>query len=211
MAATDQNYRSQRILDIVFAVSCVLMLASLLWMFVDDYNRDFKKVQKHFRLVDDTLTVRGMLEKLPDVAAVTAASEKVAEKRAALAKIKSSDESAYRSLYLAKAKQEAKYQSIKADYDSYVSLWNIEIDRAGDVNNTAEQERSRKSAEKLRKDVDRLGSELTAAQMALDATDKELRDKQVSMKKMENEVSDAENDLKLLTGNFDRFGKAASL
>jgi hypothetical protein len=91
MAATDQNYRSQRILDIVFAVSCVLMLASLLWMFVDDYNRDFKKVQKHFRLVDDTLTVRGMLEKLPDVAAVTAASEKVAEKRAALAKIKSSD------------------------------------------------------------------------------------------------------------------------
>ncbi len=211
MAATDQNYRSQRILDIVFAVSCVLMLASLLWMFVDDYNRDFKKVQKHFRLVDDTLTVRGMLEKLPDVDAVTAASEKVAQKRAALAKIKNGDESAYKSLYLAKAKQEAKYQSIKADYDSYVSLWNIEIDRAGNINNTAEKERSRQSAEKLRKDIDRLGSASTAAQMALDATNKELNDKQVSMKKAENEVSDAENDLKLLTGSFDRFGKAASL
>src|SRR5882724_757112 len=113
MAASDQTYRSQRILDIVFAVSCVLMLASLVWMFVDDYNRDFKKVQKHFRSVDDALTVRGMLEKLPDVDKVTAASELVAAKRAGVNKIKNEDESAYRSLYAAKAKQEAKYQSIK--------------------------------------------------------------------------------------------------
>ena len=211
MAATDQNYRSQRILDIVFAVSCVLMLASLVWMFVDDYNRDFKKVQKQFRTVDDTLTVRGMLEKLPDVEKVTAASELVAAKRAAVTKIKNEDEAAYRALYTAKAKQEAKYQSIKADYDSYVSLWNIETDKAGDTSNAGEQERSRQSAEKLRGEVKRLNDELTAAQMALDATTRELRDKQVTLKKAEDDQSDAENELKRVTGDFDRFGKAASL
>src|SRR3977135_2039846 len=111
MAASDQTYRSQRILDIVFAVSCVLMLASLVWMFVDDYNRDFKKVQKHFRLVDDTLTVRGMLEKLPNVEEVTEASEKVASNRKTVAKIHSEDDATYRGLYTAKAKQEATYQS----------------------------------------------------------------------------------------------------
>ena len=34
MAATDQTYRNQKTLDIVFAVSCVLMLLSMVWMFV---------------------------------------------------------------------------------------------------------------------------------------------------------------------------------
>ena len=212
MAASDQTYRSQKILDIVFAVSCVLMLASLVWMFVDDYNRDFKSVQRHFRLVDDTLTVRGMLEKLPDVDAVNAASEKVTAKRAAVAKMRNEDESAYKSLYLAKAKQEAKFQSIKADYDSYVSLWNIETDKVGEFSgNPAEQERSQKSADKLLAEINRLRDEMVAAQMALDSTNKDLRDKQVALKKAEDEQSDAENELKLITGDFDRFGKAASL
>ena len=36
MAATDQNYRNQYALDIVFAVSSILMLVSVLWMFVQD-------------------------------------------------------------------------------------------------------------------------------------------------------------------------------
>lgn len=211
MAASDQTYRSQRILDIVFAVSCVLMLASLVWMFVDDYNRDFKKVQKHFRAVDDALTVRGMLEKLPDVDKVTAASELVANKRTAVDKIKNEDASTYRNLYAAKAKQEAKYQSIKADYDSYVSLWNIETDKAGETTEPGEQKRSQEAADKLLKDVERLNNQLTVAQMDLDATNKELKEKQASLKKAEDELSDAENDLKRITADFDRFGKAASL
>src|SRR5262249_32814616 len=195
MAASDQMYRSQRTLDIVFAVSCVLMLASLVWMFVDDYNRDFKKVQKHFRAVDDALTVRGMLEKLPDVDKVTAASELVASKRSAVDKIKNEDASNYRNLYATKAKQEAKYQSIKADYDSYVSLWNIETDKAGETTEPGEQKRAEESAKKLRADVKKLDDQLTTAQMDLDATNKELKEKQANLKKAEDELSDAENDL----------------
>ena len=44
MAATDQNYRQQKTLDIVFAVSSILMLLSIFWMLWDDYNREFKGV-----------------------------------------------------------------------------------------------------------------------------------------------------------------------
>ena len=32
MAATDKTYRNQKTLDIVFAVSCILMLLSSFWM-----------------------------------------------------------------------------------------------------------------------------------------------------------------------------------
>ena len=46
MAATDQTYRSQRMLDIVFGVSCLLMLLSVVWMFAQDYYRDFKVEQR---------------------------------------------------------------------------------------------------------------------------------------------------------------------
>lgn len=46
MAARDETYRDQRMLDIVFALSCILMLVSLIWMFWVDYNRPFKTVQR---------------------------------------------------------------------------------------------------------------------------------------------------------------------
>lgn len=46
MAARDETYRDQKMLDIVFAVSSILMLLSLIWMFWVDYNRPFKSVQR---------------------------------------------------------------------------------------------------------------------------------------------------------------------
>ena len=45
MAATDQTYRDQKILDVVFGVSCALMLITTGWMFWQDYNRDWKAGQ----------------------------------------------------------------------------------------------------------------------------------------------------------------------
>ena len=66
MAATDQPYRSQRALDIVFAVSCILMLVSVVWMFVQDYARDWKGDQRQFRDVETAVNERLMLERLPD-------------------------------------------------------------------------------------------------------------------------------------------------
>ena len=65
MAASDQHYRNQKILDIVFAVSCVLMLVSIIWMLYDDYTREFKTVQRKFRDVKTVLAERQMLTSLP--------------------------------------------------------------------------------------------------------------------------------------------------
>src|SRR5947199_2134821 len=81
MAATDQTYRNQRILDIVFAVSCVLMLLSVLWMFWQDYHREFKGVQRDFRDVEEALSERQMLEALPEKSAVDERRQAVAEAR----------------------------------------------------------------------------------------------------------------------------------
>ena len=66
MAATAEPYRSQKTLDIVFAASCAAMMLSTIWMFVADYQRDYKDVQRKFRDVEATLAERDMLDKLPD-------------------------------------------------------------------------------------------------------------------------------------------------
>ena len=88
MAATDQTYRNQKTLDIVFAVSCVLMLVSVVWMFAQDYNREFKKVQRKFRDVDEALTERQLVEKLPDIERVKEAVDQRAQAETELERAK---------------------------------------------------------------------------------------------------------------------------
>ncbi|MER3442250.1 MAG: hypothetical protein C4296_12905 [Gemmataceae bacterium] len=46
MGALEETYRDQRKLDIVFALSCLALVASMIWMFAKDHNREFKKVQR---------------------------------------------------------------------------------------------------------------------------------------------------------------------
>ena len=84
MAATDQSYRNQKTLDVVFGVSCLLLLGSTVWMFVQDYNRDFKAVQRTFRDVETALAERDMVRKLPDPDAFVEKQEAVVEARQAL-------------------------------------------------------------------------------------------------------------------------------
>ena len=52
MAATDKAFRDQRALDIVFAVSNILMLLSIGWMLWQDYAREYKVEQRDFRRVE---------------------------------------------------------------------------------------------------------------------------------------------------------------
>src|SRR5262249_27175236 len=84
MAATDQTYRSQRMLDIVFAVSCVLMLVSVVWMFAQDYYRPWKVEQRDFRDVEEALAQRETLRLAPtgeQINAVEEAEQAVANAR----------------------------------------------------------------------------------------------------------------------------------
>src|ERR1700730_5793648 len=86
MAATDQNYRNQYGLDIVFAVSSILMLVSVLWMFVQDYNREFKHEQRSFRDVETALAQRAALEQIPSAAKFETAEKEIDQARAELNK-----------------------------------------------------------------------------------------------------------------------------
>src|SRR5436189_6445932 len=70
MAATDQHYRSQKTLDVVFGLSCGAMLLTTVWMFWQDYARDWKGVQRTFRDVEATIAERDMIDKMPDASTV---------------------------------------------------------------------------------------------------------------------------------------------
>src|SRR6266403_184143 len=61
MAASDQTYRNQKALHVVFAASSVVMLVTTGWMFWDDYNRPFKTEQRVFRDVEEELAKRATL------------------------------------------------------------------------------------------------------------------------------------------------------
>src|SRR5690242_371699 len=65
MAASDQTYRHQKLLDIVFAVSGILMLLSIVGMFAQDYFREFKVEQRRFRDVEAAMAERSLLDVLP--------------------------------------------------------------------------------------------------------------------------------------------------
>src|SRR5712692_1679517 len=129
MAATDKTYREQRVLDIVFAVSCVLMLFSIVWMFVQDYNREFKHEQRTFRDVEEAQAERAMLEKVPDADAVKQADLGVTQARATLEQIKKETAGEIHKLQIAKAQYEAESQSTKADHYSVQSLYDIAVEK----------------------------------------------------------------------------------
>src|SRR5262245_44756973 len=91
MAATDQTYRNQKALDVVFAVSSVLLLVSIIWMFVQDYNRPWKTEQREFRDVEAEMFTRQAIADLPPKKKrddAKAAVEKAKKDREAKVKIK---------------------------------------------------------------------------------------------------------------------------
>src|SRR6266571_3670984 len=77
MAATDQFYRNQKTLHVVFGVTCLLMFLSIIWMLAADYSREFKTVQRTFRDVEETVSERLMLDRLPESDRVEAAKDDV--------------------------------------------------------------------------------------------------------------------------------------
>src|SRR5438270_14060239 len=125
MAATDKPYRNQQSLNVVFAVSCVAMLLTVLWMLVDDYNREFKTVQRKFRDVEAQHSLALMLKSMPNTDKVKKASERVGDarkerqdKQQELQSQELVDGKMYKDLLADRDKAYARYQGLKADYDS---------------------------------------------------------------------------------------------
>jgi mono/diheme cytochrome c family protein len=210
MAATDQNYRNQKILDIVFAVSCVLMLASIVWMFVQDYNREFKKVQREFRDVDEALTERTMLEKLPEAPGVESASQAVKDARKNLEDVKTDTDRNIKGLLTQKDLQDAAAQGIKADYDSYMSLLNQAVDQRDEAPTESRRRELEAEVARWQARVAEKEKALAGKQKELESTETQLKKEQARENEARKKLADAEANLKKIAGDFDRFAKATA-
>ena len=199
MAATDQTYRSQRALDIFFAVSCLLMLASIVWMFVADYNREWKTEQREFRDVESALAQRIALDKLPSVADFKAAKKAVEDER----KKRYSEDNQRKvaewdqkrnEILPAKERSEQRYQSIKADLDSRTSFYDLAVEEHG-----ADSEQARR----YKDEVLELKNQLAEQQAQTDVYIQQLKEIQEKKDALDRRVNEAEVRLKKLNEGFD--------
>src|ERR1700687_5569898 len=88
MAATDQTYRNQKTLNIVFGLTSLAMFLTVILMMVQDYNKEFKPIQRKFRDVEVGVNERLMLDQLPERAEVDKRVDAVVAARKALADAK---------------------------------------------------------------------------------------------------------------------------
>jgi mono/diheme cytochrome c family protein len=220
MAATDQPYRSRKALDVVFAVSCVLMLLSVLWMFMDDYNKQWKVEQRTFRDVEEALAQRQMLallDKLPDPSEVEQATGRVNELRAALLKANKAVAGERKQLIRERDLAEDAYKQVKADRDSRASYKEIAVNERDAARTAEAREAHQKKVEQLDKELLELNARLDKARARLDEAERGLKalaskplEDGKSVDQLEKELSAAEDDLKRMVGDLDRFGKTAA-
>jgi mono/diheme cytochrome c family protein len=235
MAATDQNYRNQKTLDIIFAVTCILMLISVIWMFADDYNRPFKVEQRNFRDVEYQMSERAYLDLLPHdkLRAVveaqspdekTAAVEDVnkwldqfsdAEKAVADAREKFNEvkadpkiADAIHKAQIAYANADAKQKAVKADYDSKESLYYIAVDDRDAATGPRKETLAREvTAQKTA--LDNLKAQLTAARDDLERKKTELDEALKPQADKEQKLTAAEANLNRLRNKIDVADKLA--
>jgi mono/diheme cytochrome c family protein len=210
MAATDQTYHNQKTLDIVFAVSCILMLLGTLWMFWQDYNREFKHVQREFRDVEEAMNEHQMVAQLPTGDEVEAKRRQVADAKKTLDDKRAEIQPIERELTARRDLQDNKYRGIKADFDSKTSYLNIAIEHF-DKAEPGRKAAAQKEVDALRAEVADLQKKLTEAQDELDKIDKEISEKITRpLDGPQQRVVQAEDGLKQVTASFDRFAKVTA-
>ncbi len=219
MAASDQTYRQTKVLHVVFAASSVFMLVTTFWMFWEDYNRPFKKEQKVFRTVEEELSKRTMLAAAPSAdarAKVFEAEAEVAKAKATLAAAKGAANESVRARVTQKAKEETQLANRKADYDSLMSFYNIEVEHRSPETPTAKRYLSeldviRKELDEKKKQIESLAFEIDEARLKpYDVKPDKYDAVSISPADAEAKLNAAEAHLKLLTEDFDRFAKLAN-
>jgi cytochrome c2 len=197
MAATDKFLHNQKTLDIVFAVSCILMLLSIVWMFVQDFNREYKVEQRHFRDVEVAVAERTALSKLPDYRQYQAVLRKVEEEKRIKAG-KKGDLDGLRqqivSLLPDKEKAEARYQGIKAELDSRSSFYDIAMEQHGPND-------SRTLGYK--QELEDIKARLDKAREAVDNFHAQVRDLQGKQDQIERPLTKALGELTKMKADFD--------
>jgi mono/diheme cytochrome c family protein len=218
MAASDQTFRNQKALHLVFAVSSLAMLGTTVWMFWDDYNRPYKHEQRAFRDVEEELAKRSILASAPTEdhrKAVLKAEQDVADARAVLKDIRAQADRKVRALTAEQVRADKKKADVKADYDSLASFYNIEVER-----NSPDS----LGAKRLRADMDRVRGQLDEQKTRVETLEGQIKDtntetftakvgdREVSMTPdaAEAELARKEDEHKKLTEAFDRFVKLAN-
>jgi mono/diheme cytochrome c family protein len=197
MAATDQSYRNQYVLDIVFAVSSILMLLSIVWMLVADYQREYKTEQREFRDVEVAMAQREALSKMPRYKAFEKASAVVERTRAQRDRDQSEIDSLnerIRKILPEKERADLDQQTVKADLDSKSSFYDIAV----------EQNPRAESTLKLKQDVEKLKKDVAAAKAVSDKYGDEIKQLQQKKDNYEQPLTKAIGDLKKLLDDFDR-------
>jgi cbb3-type cytochrome oxidase cytochrome c subunit len=214
MAATDQTFRNQRVLHIVFGVTSLAMFFSVIWMMVQDYNREFKAVQRKFRDVEAGINERLMLDQLPERAEVDKRVTEIADARAELEKVKQQVRSTESALAAQRDAHDTDYRMKKATFDSRMSYLDIWTEKVGNTPSAGERAKLERERDAMRKEIEDPGGlrdKMLEAKRALDTVEKKYKDEVRSkLDDPEKRLSDAEDNLKKLTTVFDRFGKTAA-
>ncbi|MCI0457151.1 MAG: c-type cytochrome [Gemmataceae bacterium] len=218
MAATDQTYREQKRLDLVFGVSSVVLLVSTIGMFVQDYNRPWKTEQRQFRDVESALATRQALNDLPHPKVYEEAKQAVEtarDNRQKKKKYKTADGSEVeqtaderiaeleRELARLQPQKEAKAArlgDVKAQVESYRSFYDIAIEHNGPTSAEARAYKER---------VEKLQAELAAAQADLDAVLADMKAATREKDQLEGPLRVAETRLNRVTDDLVRRARAA--
>src|SRR4051794_2142085 len=202
MAATDQTYRNQHTLDIVFAVSSILMLISIVWMFVQDQNREFKNEQRAFRDVESAVAQRLAIAEIPNDDEFKAAEDKV--KQAQEERNQHLDEirrikNDMAAVQPKKERAEKDFQDSKAFLESKVSFYNIEVEEHG----------VKSAQDKYGTDIKQLSAEADAAKAKRDDYVEQLKVLQRDLEKYETPVTEAQSAWKKVNDRFETQAKLA--
>src|SRR5260221_7918666 len=156
MAASDATYRNQKVLHIIFAISSIVMLLTIVGMFAEDYYRDWKVEQRWFRDVEEEMAKRGLLAATPSdkqLDDIVATEQAVAAARKNVENAKKEIEKNHADHLLKMEKTDIQQRGIKADLDSKKSFYDQAVER--DPANRA----ASPAAVKFKAEIDQLNTE----------------------------------------------------
>src|SRR5262245_5420016 len=174
------------------------MLLTTVWMFWQDYAREYKSVQRTFRDVEATIAEREMIDKMPDPSLVR---EKREELRAARLDLDGKQRELAPEESKLKAKREtldASYRTVKANFDAQMSYYNIAVEKVGEVPSESPRHASlQKAAEAEKEKLARIEDDLVKAKAKLDEVDYQINTEiRAPLEPLEKDVARKEEELK---------------
>lgn len=208
MAATDQFYRSQKKLNRVFAVSCVVMLGTVIWMLVDDYNKEWKKAQRKFRDLETGLGLILLLDETPSPQDRKLARFAVSEFREDLQEKKSETEKDRKEIQAVIDREDFRYQTAKANYTALNSRREEETKAEANAKTLEQREAAAARLRDYDEKLTELAKKRDAAELALDNAKAEFKQKVSDpLRAIEERLAQAEGYDKTLNEKFVRYAK----